>query len=628
MQGQDTHSQHARLAETLDALDFVWASGNPLLSGAGEPNMILDDDGVTVHCIYRVVLPPEDAGKLRYTYASNALLTNWSTPVDLDITYPEGVTTVWFPEVKKHKGVCYMELKHAFSSGGVYWYTSPSPQGPWTIGNGGNPIIEPGANSTDYNRILFNTGFCFDDDDNIHRLVESTTSLGGPTGHTGEGPFGPPMWITYCKSTIASPAATMPALPTIHGGGNANMFYVPERNAILAIYAATELGAWPVGMIAEHTRHRLQAVWAYLDSTNPLELPDCWYQADGTWEATDGSQRQPGDANLLFTPGKTHAAILLVNVDQATGWQAYLPRRLGITNQLSFFDRIVGRQFSPSGLAGGLSYRPQSQPFAANIRQSVFGGSLALVPWRGEAYTQLFVCDRDDPCTKYGQAVWDSSNERFEIDTYGHGFQIWIRGSGVQFTSPVLSDLSVYRTGSGQYPQVNVGKDSGHKIDLTWDNDNSFAEINTSSRAYPIHYGASVHQFNKTVQIVGFSNPPNGAGFEIGYDGTQGILQVFDRGASSGRALWLNVGVGDVLMGNAVAVNQTSAPATTLDVNGPIGPKSYTVATLPTPSLARRIAYAGNGRKSGEGVGAGTGVLVFDDGSAWRAVDTGATVAA
>lgn len=56
---------------------------------------------------------------------------------------------------------------------------------------------------------------------------------------------------------------------------------------------------------------------------------------------------------------------------------------------------------------------------------------------------------------------------------------------------------------------------------------------------------------------------------------------------------------------------------------------SYTVANLPTTEvLAGDIAYATNGRKNGEGVGSGTGVLVFRDASAWRACDTGATVAA
>ena len=52
-----------------------------------------------------------------------------------------------------------------------------------------------------------------------------------------------------------------------------------------------------------------------------------------------------------------------------------------------------------------------------------------------------------------------------------------------------------------------------------------------------------------------------------------------------------------------------------------------TVANLPTGS-AGDWQYVTNGRKNGEGAGSGTGVYAFKDGTAWRAVDTGATVAA
>lgn len=50
--------------------------------------------------------------------------------------------------------------------------------------------------------------------------------------------------------------------------------------------------------------------------------------------------------------------------------------------------------------------------------------------------------------------------------------------------------------------------------------------------------------------------------------------------------------------------------------------------TSPLTIQAGSQAFATNGRKNGEGAGAGTGVLVFHDGTAWKAVDTGATVAA
>lgn len=44
----------------------------------------------------------------------------------------------------------------------------------------------------------------------------------------------------------------------------------------------------------------------------------------------------------------------------------------------------------------------------------------------------------------------------------------------------------------------------------------------------------------------------------------------------------------------------------------------FTVVTLPTPAPGRGHAFAIDGRKAGEGVGAGTGIPVWDDGTNWR----------
>lgn len=60
---------------------------------------------------------------------------------------------------------------------------------------------------------------------------------------------------------------------------------------------------------------------------------------------------------------------------------------------------------------------------------------------------------------------------------------------------------------------------------------------------------------------------------------------------------------------------------------GALNYTGVTVANLPT-GAAGDTMFATNGRKNGEGAAAGTGVLVFHDGTAWRACDTGATVAA
>lgn len=55
---------------------------------------------------------------------------------------------------------------------------------------------------------------------------------------------------------------------------------------------------------------------------------------------------------------------------------------------------------------------------------------------------------------------------------------------------------------------------------------------------------------------------------------------------------------------------------------------NYAVANLPVAGEPGRTAFATDGRKEGQGIGAGTGVLVYDDGTDWKSVDTSATVLA
>ncbi len=54
---------------------------------------------------------------------------------------------------------------------------------------------------------------------------------------------------------------------------------------------------------------------------------------------------------------------------------------------------------------------------------------------------------------------------------------------------------------------------------------------------------------------------------------------------------------------------------------------NFTVASLPNNALAGQLGYATNGRKVGEGIGAGTGVPVYYSNGAWRVYSTDAVVA-
>jgi hypothetical protein len=109
----------------------------------------------------------------------------------------------------------------------------------------------------------------------------------------------------------------------------------------------------------------------------------------------------------------------------------------------------------------------------------------------------------------------------------------------------------------------------------------------------------------------------------------------FSPAASDGNALGTTALMwSDLFLASGGVINANNGNATITHSAGlwtfnvPIVHAVYTVATLPGTATAGATAYASDGRKNGEGAGLGTGVVVFGDGTAWRAVDTGATVAA
>ena len=88
---------------------------------------------------------------------------------------------------------------------------------------------------------------------------------------------------------------------------------------------------------------------------------------------------------------------------------------------------------------------------------------------------------------------------------------------------------------------------------------------------------------------------------------------------------------GDIATGQIVIVAYNTAgdyfECIGIGDGAPVAPV-YAVADLPSSPALGQLAFAHDGRKAGEGEGDGTGVLCFYDGTAWRACDTGATVAA
>lgn len=109
---------------------------------------------------------------------------------------------------------------------------------------------------------------------------------------------------------------------------------------------------------------------------------------------------------------------------------------------------------------------------------------------------------------------------------------------------------------------------------------------------------------------------PSGLGF-----GDQSLRRI--QAATDGLEL-VTGGATRLRVGNGVGLAEFLITAS-LPMRQYVG----TVAALNGLALAAgTTAYATNGRKAGEGAGAGTGVLAFRDASNWIACDTGAVLSA
>lgn len=121
------------------------------------------------------------------------------------------------------------------------------------------------------------------------------------------------------------------------------------------------------------------------------------------------------------------------------------------------------------------------------------------------------------------------------------------------------------------------------------------------------------------------------AGADGGAGGAVGGSGAFDAGLGSGGQPNGTLGFGanqasEIIMGHAGCDTLLRGP---VRLDAPTGTAAFTVAGLAAiVGVNGQVAYATNGRKIGEGVGAGTGVPVYFSGGAWRVYSIDAPVQA
>lgn len=261
------------------------------------------------------------------------------------------------------------------------------------------------------------------------------------------------------------------------------------------------------------------------------------------------------------------------------------------------------------------------QSGVSNFIDTATGGSLYLRPGGGGGNTEYLIMTTE-----------------VRINGASDGATYNIRNRSVATTSPTLAILKIAsQTGnllqicdesSNNYFEVtaggNVNFGNGTNY-FKWTESNKRLMLGSGTAYTPLHIYTGTPSVRLSDSDAGTDSAVD-ASLEW-YRGEDTNRVAFLRHLSSIFYIATDHTSGQVRINagnNSEVMRFETARAT---ANVPVKGKGYAVANLPTGEAGDQ-AYATDGRKAGEGGGAGTGVLVFHDGTNWIACDSGATVLA
>lgn len=325
-----------------------------------------------------------------------------------------------------------------------------------------------------------------------------------------------------------------------------------------------------------------------------MRLQDTRLRATQVWRTGSGA---PADADGLDGD-------MYINV---TNGDLYGPKALGVWGSAvgNLVDDVSAAAIAAAAAAAVTTHVALADPHTQYLLESaVSANGLTLI---GHTFAQM----RTDLSLVVGVDVqaYDANTAKL------NAAQSWTQAqnyAGIDVTSGNLQSSNGFHI----YFSSNVTYLRSLQNGVAWrgaEFDASTLTINGSSGGALIIAGDNPTRFSRPSSsfLIEFYNSSATRGY-VGADSTKDFI-VYDSGG--GEDFSINNSTGNATFAGAIAAG------------GPVNLKAYTVAGLPAGS-AGDTAYASNGRKNGEGAGLGTGVLVFKDGTAWRACDTGATVAA
>lgn len=406
---------------------------------------------------------------------------------------------------------------------------------------------------------------------------------------------------------------------------------------------------WWTAIVAHPDNVNIETAFAFVNSV--ADVNNSVYDIfDAIGVVTNGLEFSANGANL--------------SVDKAIGYKTsndlnyYIDRK---TPNRRDVPAQVAVAFTPSYRdgSGGFVF-PATTAFIDSANYDDGSGTLASVPANKYQIQRIYTFAEGTTSVTYGQAVYNSLQEAIEAIPYESAVvsgnlpddslrTFLIVKSGATDLSNTAQCAFIHTGRFGNLGSGGAGgitslsnyvlKDGSTAITGTQtvsgaSGQASVIVVNQASTSQgEVQFGSNVNDYNLTggsdylgmdinmpigVAILHRVNVGGTTVFHVGNAGEVVSEATTQATSTTSAAIQTNGGIAcvkDLIVGGDA------------DVRGATKNKVYTVATLPTGSEGMST-YVSDGRKNGEGAAAGTGVLVFHDGTNWIACDSGQTVLA
>jgi hypothetical protein len=311
--------------QNISVIPYV---ANPTIFGRNcESSIIMDGAQMDMWFATGTTLGDGGFQNLWYTYADNATLTNFASPIKV-------LDNIRFPCVVKDDTTYYcfgVKAPYAATTCDIYVWTSTDKTN-WTIGNGGTPVLHRSTNVDSQFYSIWNNGVVVINHV-FYMWVECATQAGT------DNQWGVRLGFSYSNVADLNFDTHKSENNVVDKAGNPCPYFVPDRNGIILMYGLMTNGIWQIRSSVINMENDLTNRSSYWGTNNFYLGPD---------------NEQTADPAMTVATGKPYPIIMQWSHNQprySDLYQGYIDMTLNaLFDEMNNGTKILATPYAPSDL--------------------------------------------------------------------------------------------------------------------------------------------------------------------------------------------------------------------------------------------------------------------------------------